>query len=83
MPICKTLFYEDITLGQHGATNLKAFTVFSRVHATLQPAFSVGPSVGRSVGWLVGRSVGFDTTFKKVPKMIYAPFDCLLNQLGV
>ena len=28
VPICKTLFYGDITLGQHGATNLKAFTVF-------------------------------------------------------
>ena len=35
------------------------FGVFSRVHATLQPALSVGWSVGRSVSWLlVRRSVG-------------------------
>ena len=27
--------------------------IFSRVHATLQPALYVGRSVGRSVGWLV------------------------------
>ena len=33
--------------------------IFSRVHATLQPALSVGWSVGRSVGRLVGRSVGW------------------------
>ena len=31
--------------------------LFSRVHATLQPALSVGRSVGRLVGWSVGRSV--------------------------
>ena len=28
VPICKTLFYGDITQGQHGATNLKSLTVF-------------------------------------------------------
>ena len=33
--------------------------VFSRVHATLQPALSVG----RSVGWSVGRSVGHTLLF--------------------
>ena len=31
----------------------KSCTIFSRVHATLQPALSVS----RLVGWLVGRSV--------------------------
>ena len=39
--------------------------------------------VGRSVGWLVGWLVGVDTNFKKVTKMIYAPVDYLLIQLGV
>jgi len=28
VPICNTLFYGDITLGQHGATNLMALAVF-------------------------------------------------------
>ena len=32
-------------------------TLFSRVHATLQPALSVGWLVSRSVGQSVGRSV--------------------------
>ena len=35
------------------------------------------------IGMSVGRSVDFDTNFKKVPKMIYAPVNCLLIQLGV
>ena len=34
------------------------FIFFSRVHATLQPALSVGRLVGWSVGRLVGWSVG-------------------------
>ena len=33
------------------------FCLFSRVHATPQPALSVGWSVGRLVGWSVGWSV--------------------------
>ena len=36
----------------HGIES-KGLTIFSRMHATLQPALSVG----RFVGWLVGRSV--------------------------
>ena len=32
--------------------------IFSRVHATLQPALSVGRSVGWSVGRLVGKFKG-------------------------
>ena len=40
VPICKTLIYEDITLGQHGATNLKAFTVFLFSYFTYLPFFS-------------------------------------------
>ena len=34
-------------------------TVFSRVHATLQPALSVRWSVGKSVGWSVGHILLF------------------------
>ena len=33
--------------------------LFSCVHATLQPAMSVGRSVGRSVGWSVGHTLLF------------------------
>ena len=35
--------------GKHNSA-LLLMDVFSRVHATLQPALSVRPSVGRSVG---------------------------------
>ena len=38
----------DFKVCHHG----NFFEIFSRVHATLQPALSVRPSVG----WLVGRS---------------------------
>ena len=33
--------------------------IFSRVHATLQPALSVGRSVGRLVGWSVCHALLF------------------------
>ena len=39
VPICKTLFNGDITLGQHGATNSKSFTVFLFSYFTYLPFF--------------------------------------------
>ena len=42
-PICKTLFYGDITLGQHGFTNSKAFTVFLFPYFAYLPFFSKPP----------------------------------------
>ena len=43
--------------------NRASLVIFSRVHATLQSALSVGWlvgwSVGRSVGWLVGHTLLF------------------------
>ena len=43
VPICKTLFYEDTTLGQHGATNLKALTVFLFSYFAYLPFFFQNP----------------------------------------
>ena len=39
--------------------------IFSRVHATLQPALSVRRLVGWSVGWLVGWSVTLELKMRK------------------
>ena len=52
-----------LNYGPHFCQEHKRFSflsLFSRVHATLQPALSVG----RSVGWLVGRSVSRSVTLE-------------------
>ena len=40
VPICKRLFYGDITRGQHGATNFRALTVFLFSFFAYLPFFS-------------------------------------------
>ena len=43
----------------YGSVSARDNRVFSRVHATLHPALSVRPSVGRSVGLLVRHTFTF------------------------
>ena len=56
--------------------------IFSRVHATLQPALSVGWSVGRLVGRSVGRSACWSVTlYFFFILLFFGPHCSCLNEL--